>query len=142
MVIDAGVPRSRRILVGHSAGGHLGLWVAATEPRPLVDAVVALAPIADLTAGLMAASLALAPLRLREAGPRQTAAAVLAGLAALTWVPQKDARFLYTIAPLLIPPAAVLAAHALGALRTRRTESGPCGAGRASRRRTCSAAAS
>jgi acetyl esterase/lipase len=41
---------SRRILVGHSAGGHLGLWVAATEPRPLVDAVVALAPIADLTA--------------------------------------------------------------------------------------------
>jgi acetyl esterase/lipase len=41
---------SRRILVGHSAGGHLGLWVAATEPTPLVDAVVALAPIADLTA--------------------------------------------------------------------------------------------
>ena len=41
---------SRRILVGHSAGGHLGLWAAATEPTPLVDAVVALAPIADLTA--------------------------------------------------------------------------------------------
>lgn len=41
---------TRRILVGHSAGGHLGLWVAATEPTPLVDAVVALAPIADVTA--------------------------------------------------------------------------------------------
>ncbi len=41
---------SRRILVGHSAGAHLALWVAATEPTPLVDAVVALAPIADLTA--------------------------------------------------------------------------------------------
>lgn len=41
---------SRRVLVGHSAGGHLGLWVAATEPTPVVDAVVALAPVADLTA--------------------------------------------------------------------------------------------
>ncbi|MCZ3388588.1 MAG: alpha/beta hydrolase [Actinomycetia bacterium] len=41
---------SRRVLVGHSAGGHLALWVAATEPTPLVDAVVGLAPIADLSA--------------------------------------------------------------------------------------------
>lgn len=41
---------SRRIVLGHSAGGHLALWVAATEPIPLVDAVVGLAPIADLTA--------------------------------------------------------------------------------------------
>jgi acetyl esterase/lipase len=41
---------SRRVVVGHSAGGHLGLWVAATEPTPVVDAVVALSPIADLTA--------------------------------------------------------------------------------------------
>jgi acetyl esterase/lipase len=40
---------SRRVLVGHSAGGQLALWVAAAEPMPLVDAVVALAPIADLT---------------------------------------------------------------------------------------------
>ena len=41
---------SRRIVVGHSAGGHLGLWAAATEPTPVVDAVVGLAPIADLAA--------------------------------------------------------------------------------------------
>jgi acetyl esterase/lipase len=41
---------SRRVVVGHSAGGHLALWVAATEPLPVVDAVVALAPVADLTA--------------------------------------------------------------------------------------------
>ena len=41
---------SRRIVVGHSAGGHLALWLAATEPTPVVDAVVGLAPIADLTA--------------------------------------------------------------------------------------------
>lgn len=40
---------SRRMVVGHSAGGHLALWVAATEPTPVVDAVVALAPVADLT---------------------------------------------------------------------------------------------
>jgi hypothetical protein len=46
---------------------------------------------------------------------------VLAGFAALTWVPQKDARFLYTVAPLLIPPAAALATRALKALRGRRT---------------------
>lgn len=44
----------RRLVVGHSAGGHLALWVAATEPVPVVDAVVALAPVADLAA--MAAS--------------------------------------------------------------------------------------
>lgn len=41
---------SRRIVVGHSAGGHLALWAAATEPTPVVDAVVGLAPIADLAA--------------------------------------------------------------------------------------------
>ena len=41
---------SRRIVVGHSAGGHLGLWVAAVEPLPVVDAVIGLAPIADLSA--------------------------------------------------------------------------------------------
>lgn len=39
---------ARRVVVGHSAGGHLALWVAATEPTPVVDAVVALAPVADL----------------------------------------------------------------------------------------------
>lgn len=41
---------TRRVVVGHSAGGHLALWVAATEPTPVVDAVVALAPVADLGA--------------------------------------------------------------------------------------------
>ncbi len=41
---------SRRVVVGHSAGGHLGLWAAATEPTPVVDAVVGLAPVADLAA--------------------------------------------------------------------------------------------
>jgi acetyl esterase/lipase len=40
---------SRRIVIGHSAGGHLALWAAATEPLPVVDAVIGLAPIADLT---------------------------------------------------------------------------------------------
>lgn len=36
------------IAVGHSAGGHLALWVAANSP--LVDAVIALAPLTDLRA--------------------------------------------------------------------------------------------
>jgi acetyl esterase/lipase len=34
------------IVIGHSAGGHLALWVASTPAR--VDAVIALAPVADL----------------------------------------------------------------------------------------------
>jgi acetyl esterase/lipase len=40
---------SRRIVVGHSAGAQLALWAASTEPLPVVDAVIGLAPIADLT---------------------------------------------------------------------------------------------
>lgn len=73
-----------------------------------------------LSAGLMAATIGLLPLRWREDGVRKTGAAFLAGVAALTWVPQKDARFLYTVAPLLIPAAAALAAQALPAIRSRR----------------------
>ncbi len=73
-----------------------------------------------LAAGLMAATIGLLPLRWRDEGVRKTCAAYLAGLAALTWVPQKDARFLYTVAPLLIPAAAALAAQALPVLRARR----------------------
>ncbi|HEX5017072.1 MAG TPA: alpha/beta hydrolase [Actinomycetes bacterium] len=40
---------SRRIVVGHSAGGQLALWATTTEPVPTVDAVIGLAAIADLT---------------------------------------------------------------------------------------------
>lgn len=42
-----GIDVSRPVLVGHSAGGHLALWVAAESPRPL-GGVIALAPIVDL----------------------------------------------------------------------------------------------
>ena len=38
----------RVILVGHSAGGHLCLYAAAARPVPALDAVIALAPAADL----------------------------------------------------------------------------------------------
>ncbi|MEU8083299.1 alpha/beta hydrolase [Micromonospora sp. NPDC049101] len=41
------VTRAAPILVGHSAGGHLGLYVAATAPAT-VGGVLALAPVADL----------------------------------------------------------------------------------------------
>lgn len=42
-------PQRGLIAVGHSAGGHLALMAATVENSPL-DAVVALAPITDLTA--------------------------------------------------------------------------------------------
>ncbi|MFG1915101.1 alpha/beta hydrolase family protein [Micromonospora sp. NPDC048898] len=41
------VTRAAPILVGHSAGGHLALYVAATAPAT-VGGVLALAPVADL----------------------------------------------------------------------------------------------
>jgi acetyl esterase/lipase len=37
------------IAIGHSAGGQLALWAAA-QPETTIDAVVALAPVADLVA--------------------------------------------------------------------------------------------
>lgn len=38
----------RVLLVGHSAGGHLALWVASQRPQPTLAGVLALAPAADL----------------------------------------------------------------------------------------------
>ena len=39
----------RVIAVGHSAGGHLALWLASDDRTPWLTGVVALAPAADLT---------------------------------------------------------------------------------------------
>jgi len=38
----------RMIVAGHSAGGHLALWVASTRPSDALSGVLALAPVADL----------------------------------------------------------------------------------------------
>ena len=38
----------RVVLIGHSAGGHLALWVATARPQPTLAGVLALAPAADL----------------------------------------------------------------------------------------------
>jgi acetyl esterase/lipase len=38
----------RVVLIGHSAGGHLALWVASQRPQPALAGVLALAPVADL----------------------------------------------------------------------------------------------
>ncbi|MCE3555677.1 alpha/beta hydrolase [Pseudonocardia sp. RS11V-5] len=38
------------VVAGHSAGGHLALWAAASGPPPGLVATVALAPVADLVA--------------------------------------------------------------------------------------------
>jgi acetyl esterase/lipase len=39
----------RVVLIGHSAGGHLVLWLAAMRAAPSLAGVIALAPAADLT---------------------------------------------------------------------------------------------
>jgi len=41
---------SSMVVVGHSAGGHLALLIAADPPHPSIHGVVALAPVADLAA--------------------------------------------------------------------------------------------
>ena len=41
----------RVVVVGHSAGGHLALWLASGDHAPWVTGVVALAPAADLARG-------------------------------------------------------------------------------------------
>lgn len=109
-------------LAGYSVSQHasLAFWSWENWLYAPLNALRFYAP-GPLTAGLMAAALALTPLRRHEAGVRQTTAVVIAGLAVLTWVPQKDPRFLYTVAPLLIPAAAALGAQALPILRSRRT---------------------
>jgi acetyl esterase/lipase len=38
----------RVVLVGHSAGGHLALWIASARATPALAGVLALAPVADL----------------------------------------------------------------------------------------------
>ncbi|HZJ05471.1 MAG TPA: alpha/beta hydrolase [Nocardioidaceae bacterium] len=45
---ELAVPTTRTTVVGHSAGGHLALWLA-NEPHP-IDRVVGLAPVGDLRA--------------------------------------------------------------------------------------------
>ena len=48
LLAGVGVPTSTTTLLGHSAGGHLVLWLA-NQPQP-IDRVVALAPVGDLRA--------------------------------------------------------------------------------------------
>ena len=51
LLAGLGVATTTTTVVGHSAGGHLALWLAALDGRGhRLDRVVALAPVADLTA--------------------------------------------------------------------------------------------
>jgi acetyl esterase/lipase len=86
-----GIAPSRTLLLGHSAGGHLALWLAGRDPALLqpplrIVAAVGLAAITDLTAyaagenscqaatiPFMGASPAEAPARYRAASPSQRA---------------------------------------------------------------------
>lgn len=45
--VDTHLP-DRVVVVGHSAGGHLALWLASGDHAPWLTGVVALAPAADL----------------------------------------------------------------------------------------------
>ena len=47
MHADTHLP-DRVVVVGHSAGGHLALWLASGDRAPWLTGVVALAPAADL----------------------------------------------------------------------------------------------
>jgi len=46
LLAESAVPTTTTTLVGHSAGGHLALWMA-NQPQP-IDRVVALAPVGSL----------------------------------------------------------------------------------------------
>jgi acetyl esterase/lipase len=46
LLAGIGKPATRTVVSGHSAGGHLALWLASEEFA--IDRVVALAPVADL----------------------------------------------------------------------------------------------
>ena len=72
----------RIVAIGHSAGGHLALWLAATRANPGLAGSLALAPVADLTlahslnvgSGAVAAFLGEHPERRADVNPRQLAA--------------------------------------------------------------------
>ena len=52
LLAEAGVRSTSLTVAGHSAGGHLALWLAnqAGAERPVIDRVVGLAPVGDLRA--------------------------------------------------------------------------------------------
>ncbi|MFF8814278.1 alpha/beta hydrolase family protein [Streptomyces pactum] len=75
------------VVAGHSAGGHLALWLAATGAAP-GDRVVAVAPVADLA-------------RAHELGLSQGAVAALLG------GPERVAGLLARTDPVRLPPAPV-----------------------------------
>jgi acetyl esterase/lipase len=72
-----GLDLSRIALVGHSAGGHLALWLAA-EQGVTVKGVVALAAVTDLAAFETPAGCGAAVTPLLEASGRERAAALAA----------------------------------------------------------------
>ncbi|HWE80516.1 MAG TPA: alpha/beta hydrolase [Gaiellaceae bacterium] len=68
---EVGVDCARSVFIGHSSGGHLALWAAATGKTPLRPAgVVSLAGLSDLVEGA----------RRRMFGGDNTAAELLGGL--------------------------------------------------------------
>ncbi len=99
-------------LVGYSGAqaGNLPFWSLANWLYVPANSL-RLYSAGPLSAGLMAAALLIGVGWWRRHVWRAVTAAVLVGMLALTWVPQKDARFLYTVAPLLLPAAAALGVH-------------------------------
>lgn len=48
MTLATTLPHDSMYVAGHSAGGHLALWVAATNPTPKLKGAIGLAAISDL----------------------------------------------------------------------------------------------
>lgn len=70
----------RAVAIGHSAGGHLALWIAARANNPSLSGVLALAPVADLALAhrlhldgdAVTAFLGTTPEQRRDADPMQS----------------------------------------------------------------------
>ena len=106
----------RMIVVGHSAGGHLALWLAVQRPHAALCGVLALAPAADLQLaheldlgnGAAAAFLGAAPLTRQDLDPTRMPS------------PQLATTILHGTADAVVPPS-LSRAYSTAHPRTRLT---------------------
>lgn len=102
-VLAAGRGASAMTLLGHSAGGHLALWLAASQSPGTLAGVVGLAPVAELA---VAARLGLgdgAVERLMGGGPEGVPERYAAGDPAHLPTPSCPVRLIHGSADTLVP---------------------------------------
>lgn len=93
------------VLVGHSAGGHLALWAAAAAPPSGLRAVVALAPVADLSAAFRDQVGGGAVSELMGGGPDDVPDRYRAGDPTLLRAPDVDVTIVHGSGDVVVPPA-------------------------------------